>query len=618
VKRLLEPRWAVASCIALAIAAYVGSLGHGFAYDDVALIALNNRVHSLANWSAILHTPWWGDAVYRPFTALTIAADWMVSGGDPRWFHVVNVLLHAGVTVLVYVLARAIVPPFAAFMAGALFAVHPAHVEAVANVVGRAEVLAALFALAAVLLYRADGALAERGDVTWRRWLTSWGVLGSLLLALASKETAFVTPGLLWLIDWLDGQRSGRSWGIALRRHWVLWVATVVLTGEWLVVWTSVAGSLAAGIDAPGLEGAGLGRRAVVMAPVALEYVRLLAFPARLSADYSPDFLPIADQLTVRGAVGWAVVAGVLAAGLAARRRAPALAFAVAWVAGTLFVVSNLIVPTEILLAERTLYLPSVGAVVLLGYGLDRLAGRWRVAAGAVAAILLGLGVLRTVTRVPVWRNNETLLPQLVRDAPGSFKSYWVAAAVTYTAGDSVRGEALLRRALAVYPLARGVWADLATQLEHRGRWHEAATANAAAFRLDSTRVGHAAQAIVDFVRAGGAGGLDSAETLGRAARRVAPLDYRLLIALGDLALARGRPLEAMTLRRQVAWRFPDVWWYWYLTAQAALDAAYCPEAERSFLQLRRLGADTARVAEVARKARSLCKMRYDRGASGG
>jgi len=611
-KRLLEPRWAVVTCIALAIAAYAGSLGHGFAYDDVPLIEVNRRVHSLANWATILRSSWWSDSLYRPFSALTLAADWTVGGGDPRWFHVVNVLLHAGATALVYVLARTLVPPFAALAAGALFAVHPVHVEAVANIVGRAEVLAALFALAAVLLYRADGALAERNDMTWRRWVTSFGVLGCLLLALASKETAFVTPGLLWLVDWLDAQRAGRSWGAALRRHWVLWAGAVALTGEWLWIWSTVTGTLSAGIDAPGFEGAGLARRAVVMAPVVLEYVRLLVFPARLSADYSPDFLPVAERLTGRGAAGCAIIVAAVVAALAARRKALPVSFALAWMAGTLFVVSNIISPSEILLAERTLYLPSVGAVLLVGYGLDRFAGRWRAAGGVAAGILVGLGALRTVTRVPVWRDNATILPQLVRDAPGSFRSYWVAGALNYMTGDSARGEALLRRALAVHPLARGVWTDLATQLEHQGRWRAAAAAYSAAFRIDSTRTGQAALAVVNLVRAGGPGALDSAEALGRTARRIDPRDYQLLIALGDLALARRRPLEAMTLRRQVAWRFPEVWWYWYLTAQAALEAGYCPEAERSFQRLERLGADTARVAELTRKAEAggRCRVR--------
>jgi tetratricopeptide (TPR) repeat protein len=603
-RRLLETRWALPACIALAIAVYAGSLGHGFAYDDVALVVVNKRVHSLANWVAILRSPWWADSLYRPFTALTFAADWMIGGGDPRWFHVVNVLVHAGVTALVYVLARAVLPPFGALVAGALFAVHPVHVEAVANVVGRAEMFAALFALAAVLLYRADGALAERGDATWRRWLTSFGTLACLWLALASKETAFVTPGLLWLSDWFDWQRSGRSWGDAVRRHWVLWAATVALTAEWLWVWSTVTGTLSAGADAPGLEGAGLVRRAIAMGPVVLEYVRLLFFPARLSADYSPDFLPVADHISGLVVAGWGLVVVAFLAALASRQKAVPITFALAWAGGTLLVISNLIVPSEIVLSERSLYLPSVGAVLLVGYGLDRLAVRWRAAGVVAAATLVGLGGVRTAARVPVWRDNATLLPQLVRDAPGSFRGYWVAGALSYMVGDSVRGEALMRHALVVHPLARGVWADLGTQLENRGRWRAAATAQAAAFRIDSTRVDHAARAMVDYLRVGGEGALDSAEALGRAARRIDPLDYRVQIALGDLALARGRPLEAMTWRRQVAWRYPDVWSYWWLTGDAAIRAGYCPEAARAIGQLARLQADPARQAELVRGAR--------------
>ncbi len=57
-------------------------------------------------------------------------------------------------------------------------------------------------------------------------------------------------------------------------------------------------------------------------------------------------------------------------------------------------------------------------------------------------------------------------------------------------------------------------------------------------------------------------------------------------IALSDAALARGRPLEAMTLRRQVAWQYPGVWQYWHLTAHAALEAGYCPEVERSMARI--------------------------------
>ncbi|MGD2135258.1 MAG: hypothetical protein PVF27_03815, partial [Gemmatimonadales bacterium] len=119
------------TAVLLAVAAFALSLGHDFAYDDVLVIERHARLHSLANWREILTTTWWVDAVYRPFTALAFAFDWSVSGGSATWFHAVNILLHAGVTALVFVLARGMVRPLGAAAAAMLFAVHPVHVEAV-------------------------------------------------------------------------------------------------------------------------------------------------------------------------------------------------------------------------------------------------------------------------------------------------------------------------------------------------------------------------------------------------------------------------------------------------------------------------------------------------------
>jgi protein O-mannosyl-transferase len=596
-----EDRFALLAAVILAAGAYAGSLGHNFTYDDVHIIKESELLHSLANWRAILHATWWEDAMYRPFTALTFAADWALSGGDPRWFHVVNVLLHAGVTALVFLLVRSLLPLFPAAAAAALFAVHPVHVEAVANVVGRAEVLATLFALGAVLLYRADGALAATGERGWRRWLASFGTLTALWLALASKESAFATPGLLLLTDWAAARQANVSWGAAVRRHWVLCAASVVLTAEWLWIWLSTVGALGGGAgEAPGLEGAGLGTRIVVMAPVVLQYARLFFLPARLSADYSPDFLPVAEHLNLPGVLGLLLVGGATLAALAARARAWPVTFALAWIGGTLLIVSNLLVPTEVLIAERTLYLPSVGAVLLVAYGLAALPARRAPAAAALGGLLVALGVWRTTTRVPVWRDDSTLLHQIVLDAPGSFRADWVLGGLYFIGGDSARGEALYRRALRVYPFHAQLWDDLGVQMETQRRWRDAAPAFAAAFRINRRRAESAARAIVNYLRAGM---VDSAAVLAREARALHVDDYRVQVALGDLALAQGRPLEAMTWRRRVARRFPGVWWYWWLTADAAIRARYCPEAEHALGRLRRLGADPARRAEVERGA---------------
>lgn len=587
----------------VAAGAHAATAGYAFVYDDVHIIQNKTLLHSLANWKEILTTTWWGYALYRPLTELSFAVDWAIGGGDPRWFHVVNVVLHAAATGLVFLLARGGLGVLGAGAAALLFAVHPVHVESVANVVGRAEVLAAALALAAAVAYRADGMLAAHNDQSWRRWLASFGTLAALGLGLAAKETAFAIPGIFLLIDWFDGQNADQRFGVRFRRHWVLWAAAVALSLEWLWLRSLVLGGLAGDHPAPGLEGEGLGGRVLVMAPVVLEYVRLLFFPARLSADYSPNFLPAAAELTLRGAAGFAVLGLALALAVRARRHAPTITLGLAWIGGTLLIVSNLIVPTGVLLAERTLYLPSVGAVLMIGWLVAWTEASWRHAGVGLATLLLGLGLVRAMTRVDVWRDNGRFFPQLVRDAPGSYRSYWVAGALAYDSGDRARGEVLIRRAIVVYPLHPRVWESLAYQLEKDGRWLEAAQRFKAAFTLDSMEVADALLAVRNYLRAGM---VDSAS--GLAARLAVSFanDPGYYAAMAEVDSARGRLVAAMMWRRRVAWRFPRAWQSWYLTAQAAFAARYCWEARRSTDRVRVLRPDLPHLAELERRLREL------------
>jgi tetratricopeptide (TPR) repeat protein len=485
-----------------------------------------------------------------------------------------------------------------------VFAVHPVHVEAVANVVGRAEVLAACLTLAAALAYRADGRLAAAGDRrSWRRATASLGTLAATGLGLAAKETAFVIPGVLLLVDWLDGERVGEPARAALRRHGILWAATVALALEWLWLRSQVLGELAGVHPAPGLEGEGLAGRVLVMAPVVLQYLRLLFVPARLSADYSPDFLPAVARVSFTGLVGFLAVAGLVALGVAARRRAPVLTFGLAWIGGSLLIVSNILVPTGVVLAERTLYLASVGAALMLGWLVAWTEASWRRAGVALAGGLVALGMLRTETRVLVWRDNNRFFPQLVQDAPGSYRSYWVAGALAYDAGDRSRGTALLRRAIVVYPYHPRVWETLAYQQEKDGHWLEAARAFRAAFALDSTEAANALLAVRNYLRAGM---VDSASILAQRLSRSAPYDPRYYAVMAELDSAQGRPVAMLTWRRRIAWSFPDTWQSWSLMARAALAARVCWDAERSIDRLRALRPDLAEVKELEARWREL------------
>src|SRR5882724_11394386 len=154
---------AVALC---AIVVYFGAMWNRFALDDVPIIALNPLVaHPSGIWRAFT-APYWapelGGHMYRPLVIAGFTVDALVDG--TAWFHAVNLLWHAGAAVAVAALARRWMDAAGALAAGLLFAVHPVHVEAVANVVGRAEVLATLFAVGAVLAYAGDGELAALGD----------------------------------------------------------------------------------------------------------------------------------------------------------------------------------------------------------------------------------------------------------------------------------------------------------------------------------------------------------------------------------------------------------------------------------------------------------------------
>jgi Tfp pilus assembly protein PilF len=589
---------------AVACAVYTQTAGYSFTYDDVKIVQERELFHNIGAFREILHTRWWSNGLYRPLTALTMAANWTASGGNPHAFHVINLLLHGAASVAVYALGCALLGVGGGLVAGLLFAVHPVHVEAVANIVGRAELLAALFAVLAALLYRIDGQLADRNDrASWRRGLVTVGTLLCTLFAMASKESAFAVPGLLLLVDWFDAWSTSRRFGATVHRHWLLWVGAVVVGLGFLVVRASVVGDLTGTEVAPGLEGLGLIDRGIVMLPVMLQYARLLFFPLKLSADYSPDFLPADPTFTGPAWAGLGLLLLAIGVAVWSRRRAPAVAFSLGWMGATLLIVANVLAPTGVLLAERSMYLPSVGAALLAAWVCCRIAERRPALAGAVVGLAVVAGAARTVTRNPMWRSNETFFPQLVQDAPGSYRAMWVKSMLTANAGDLRRSEALLREAIRIYPLGPGVWRDLGALMHDHGRDAEAADYFWASWRLDQSRVLEAQRAVSDGIRAGA---VDTAEARLREAQRAEPDDNGLTLAAAELALARGEPRRAMTLRRQVAWRFPKSATSWVLTAQAALRAHDCGELRRSTTQLRTLQPTSAELPRLEAGADSL------------
>jgi tetratricopeptide (TPR) repeat protein len=450
------------------------SLLNGFAYDDRWIIVENGRVHSLDQWAEWLRTSYWptGDTrLYRPLTSALFALQWVVGGGTPLIFHAVNVALHIAAAVAFTWLASLLLPPAAALVVGALFAAHPLHVEAVANVVGQSELSAGVLMLVAMAVYLR----ARRTGGPTRG--TAVGIAVLYPLAIALKEHALVLPAWFALAE-CTVLRRGEPWRTRTARLGFLIPLLAAGATLSLVARYQVLGALGGDVPHPVFDHLDIGGRALVMLGVLPDLARLLIWPARLSADYGPAQLFVSatpDLSQINGLL--VIAAGLVALAVAWKRSAPAafglLAAALAW-----FPTANLVFPSGILLSERTLFLPSAGALLALGAVVSwfdqRYASRRRVraVAAAVVGVALTLGFARSADRARVWRSTEEVLATTVRDAPLSFKAHYAWGALLFERGDLSGGEREWRLALRLFPDYHMIYQDLA----HRYREHHLCT----------------------------------------------------------------------------------------------------------------------------------------------
>ena len=443
---------------AAAVLLSANSVLNDFAFDDLLIIIENTSIQDLATLPEALVSPYWPNeygrdlGLWRPLATAFYGVQWAFWGENPAMFHVLNVVLHGVVTALVVLVLAELAPLALAFVAGLLFAAHPVHAEAVANVVGLAEVLSSALYLGACLVF-----LRARERIT----LLSGGAITLLfVLAFLAKESAVTLPGVLFL---LDGARDNVRFKEALsyvRRRWAIYVSLTTTVGLILIARYVVLGSVASPL-AP--LGAALLQddvaRIWTVASTWPHYFRLLFFPLDLSADYSPAVIPLAFDWTASGTLGALLLLGTLAMALrlwgtrtlGVDRTPPRLfSFGVLWLVITLSPVSNVLFLSGVLLAERTLYLPSVGFVALLAWiGVELYKERRRLAEGALILVLM-LMSLRTVTRNATWRNNLTVFDTLIREHPESGRAQWLVGDAQYMVGNMKAGNGAYRVTISI------------------------------------------------------------------------------------------------------------------------------------------------------------------------
>ncbi|HEX4150546.1 MAG TPA: hypothetical protein VHY20_16225, partial [Pirellulales bacterium] len=430
---------------------FADSFDDGLVLDNHTKIGDDSRIQAVtpANLYLIFTQNYWWPTyesdLYRPLTSLTYLVNYSVleSGDNPLGYHLVNTLLHWLNAWLVFLLAaRFLQHRLLALLLTVAFAVHPLTIEAVTNIVGRADLLAGLFMLAGLELHSRlrTGSSAEP--------LLSRLALGlCAVLAVFSKESGVVLIALMLLDDLSNLPAIAGSTGEKIRA-WLRFIpwknyaavlpAIIALFVARYELLKNSPISFQMATDNPTAL-SGFWTREMTAVKVLGYYLELTFWPARLSCDYSYNQIP-AFGWSWSGAdldawLGLAMVALLSVAALASWRRLPAVFFFLGFAFITLLPVSNLVITIGTIMGERFMYLPLVGILGALAAWGEWLAARPALArlassplarrlGGGLAVVIIVALATRTVVRNRDWYDNTRLWESAMRVSPDSFKVY--------------------------------------------------------------------------------------------------------------------------------------------------------------------------------------------------
>lgn len=402
----------------IAIGIYLPSFNSGFTLDDVPIIVENPNVQSLDSLPKIWTSHYWSGKVdatdtglYRPLTLTTFNLQYVFQGSGAGPFHVLNILLHALVCFTLMKFCQLLFKnPLLTVVVGLLFALHPLHTEAVCGIVGRAELLAGLFILAASISYH-----------HWRRsgnWMWMTALLISTFAAVTSKEHGFMLPAIL-LLQELYYFFTWKNYSWAEKSKWI-GLAGVSLVS---IIMFMYRGTLT-GPPVPHelwVKVSAMDRMATSIR-VTAEYIGMHVFPLTLSADYWTGEAPIAGWSDWKVLLSLLIIIGILIGGWIWRKKYPVISWGIFFFFLALLPVSNFLFAAGFIKAERILYIPSMGFILAMSAGLVQLASSLKLkwAAYGLTGIFILFFSIRTWIRNPDWKDNFALATATLKTAPDS------------------------------------------------------------------------------------------------------------------------------------------------------------------------------------------------------
>lgn len=480
---MIRPRSALLGALLLLVlvcAAYFRVYDAGFVWDDDAHVTENINLRSVQGLRAIWLSPASGNQYvpiqYYPMVHTTFWIEHQLWNNNPRGYHIVNVLFHAANAILLWFLLRRL-GVRGAYLAALIFALHPVHVESVAWISERKNVLSAFFYLLSALAFlRFDQSEAEGENRPWGTYLVS---LLLFVAALLSRTVTASLPAALLLVAWW---RKG-----AISKKDVLSVIPMILVALPLALITARLEQLHVGARGTYWSLSFL-QRMLVAGRALWFYTDKLIWPTHLSFIY--------PRWNIDSAV-WplylyplSVLLIIVALWFARKRIGRGPLVAVLFFCGTLFPALgffNVFPMIYSFVADHFQYLASIGLITLFAALVSESVGdgarglRRMTAVAVILAVAMGTGTCR---RTGAYKDIETLWTNTLQENPQCWMAHVNLGKMLSLRGESSRAVQHYRQALAIWPGDPGAHNNLAIELGQAGMLDEAGQHFAAAIAI--------------------------------------------------------------------------------------------------------------------------------------
>ncbi len=422
----------------LAILLYANTLTNGFVLDDGIVITENEYTQrGIAGiWDILTTDSFTGffkesdkqnlvsGGRYRPLSVVLYAIEYQIFGKNAFMGHLFTILWYALLCFILYktlmlLLVKIENGVVIAGLSSIIFTIHPIHTEAVANIKGRDEILALLFSVLALYL------AVKWADLGKRKYLAFSAV--SLFLGLMAKENSITFLGVIPLAIWLF--RDGGLKNAIFAGSMLMIPAIVFIFIRQSILSNAFAAESMELMNNPFLKF--VNDRYVPFTPAERLatiiytwgiYLKILLFPLVLTHDYYPRHIPIMNFSDFQVIISLFVHIGLAIYAIFNLNKSKILAFAILYYFMTFSIVSNLFFPIGTNMAERFMFMPSVGFALLLGYAIAHLFSKYQQFGAGLLLILFSFYSVKTFTRNRTWKDNYTLFSTDIKHSPESVK----------------------------------------------------------------------------------------------------------------------------------------------------------------------------------------------------